>query len=65
MTKARSLTGDMKKPPSLGEAGTDAQIPARKENSILHQGLLGKQMLKPDRKGEYLAGKGHHDLNLV
>lgn len=26
----------MKKPPSLGEAGTDAQIPARKESSKLH-----------------------------
>lgn len=55
----------MKKPPSLGEAGTDAQIPARKESSKLHQGLLGKETLEPDRKGEYLAGRGHHDLKLV
>lgn len=65
MTKAHSLPGDMKKPSSLGEAGTDAQIPARKESSKLHQGLLGTQMLEPDQKGEYLAGRGHHDLKLV
>lgn len=55
----------MKKPPSLGEAGTDAQIHARKESSKLHQGLLGTQTLEPDWKGEYLAGRGHHDLKLV
>lgn len=65
MTKACSLTGEMKKTPSLGEVGTDAPIPTWKESSKLHQGLLGKQMLEPDRKGEYLAGRGYHDLKLV
>lgn len=59
------MTAETTNSSSLEEAGTDGQVLIGKESGRPHRGLLGKEVVEPDGKGEHSVGSGYPDLRLV